>query len=136
MKIELSHDTLAKSIFDRFSEEDKMRVQIRQLLMERLVDYKDHRTLLSKEDLNYMDSYIDSIELNRDALNLVRTSKEKIQQRKKSIRIAVITSIGLLVVFLSRNPLTSRLPLICAMARAVFCMTLVKFGSPPRSINI
>lgn len=99
MKIELSHDTLAKSIFDRFSEEDKMRVQIRQLLMERLVDYKDHRTLLSKEDLNYMDSYIDSIELNRDALNLVRTSKEKIQQRKKSIRIAVITSIGLLVVF-------------------------------------
>lgn len=99
MKIELSHDTLAKSIFDRFSEEDKMRVQIRQLLMERLVDYKEHRTLLSKEDLNYMDSYIDSIELNRDALNLVRTSKEKIQQRRKSIRIAVITSIVLLVIF-------------------------------------
>jgi hypothetical protein len=46
-----------------------------------------------------MDSYIDSIELDRDALNLVQTSKEKIQQRRKSIRITVSFSIGLLVIF-------------------------------------
>ena len=38
MKIELSHDTLAKSIHERFSEEDKMRAQIRPLVMERIDD--------------------------------------------------------------------------------------------------
>jgi hypothetical protein len=99
MKIELAHDTLAKCIYDKFSEEDKMRVQIRQLLMERLVDYKDHRTLLSKDDLNYMDSYIDSIELNREALNLVKKSKQRLQRKQRNISIAVTVVIILLVIF-------------------------------------
>ncbi|CAA6801841.1 MAG: Unknown protein [uncultured Aureispira sp.] len=99
MKIELAHDTLAKSIYDKFSEEDKMRAQIRQLLMERLLDYKDHSTLLSKDDLNYMDSYIDSIELSRDALNLVRESKQRLKRRKKHLKIVAACSIVLLVGF-------------------------------------
>jgi hypothetical protein len=99
MKIELSHDTLAKSIHDKFSEEDKMRAQIRQLLMERLEDYKDHSALLSKDDLNYMDSYLDSIELNRETLNFIEKSKKRLQRRKKQISIAATISIVLLVVF-------------------------------------
>lgn len=99
MKIELAHDTLAKSIHDRFSEEDKMRVQIRQLLMERLGDYKDHATLLSKDDLHYMDPYLDSIELSSEALDFVDKSKEKLQRRKKQISLAVGISIVLLVIF-------------------------------------
>lgn len=99
MKIELSHDTLAKSIHDRFSNEDKMRAQIRQLLMERLTDYKEHSTLLSKDDLNYMDTYLDSIELSRETLNFIQKSKQRLKRRKKQISIAVTVSIALLILF-------------------------------------
>jgi len=99
MKIELSHDTLAKSIYDKFSEEDKMRAQIRQLLMERLIDHEDHAALLSKDDLNYMDSYIDSIELSRAALNLIKKSRERLQRKKKHFKIVAISSIVLLLGF-------------------------------------
>jgi len=99
MKIELSHDTLAKSIYDRFSDEDKMRVQIRQLLMERLADYKDHHALLSKDDLNYMDSYLDRIELDKEALDFVQKSRRRLQRRKKQISIVAAASIVLLIIF-------------------------------------
>lgn len=99
MKIELSHDTLAKSIYDKFSEEDKVRMQIRQLLMERLADYEEHKTLLSKEDLIYMDAYIDSIELDEKALSLVQKSRQRVKRKKKQISIVVVASIVLLLVF-------------------------------------
>lgn len=99
MKIELSHDTLAKSIYDKFSEEDKMRAQIRQLLMERLVDYKDHQTLLSKEDLNYIEPYIDSIALDREALAFIKKSERRLKRRKKQISIGILVVIILLVIF-------------------------------------
>lgn len=99
MKIELSHDTLAKSIYDKFSEEDKMRAQIRQLLMERLVDYKDHQTLLSKEDLNYIEPYIDSIALDREALAFIKKSERRLKRRKKQISIGILVVIILLGIF-------------------------------------
>jgi len=99
MKIELSHDTLAKSIYDKFSEEDKMRAQIRQLLIERLVDYKDHQTLLSKEDLNYIEPYIESIALDQEALAFIKKSERRLKRRKKQISIGILVVIILLVIF-------------------------------------
>jgi hypothetical protein len=99
MKIELSHDTLAKSIYDRFSGEDRMRAQIRQLLMERLVDYKDHATLLSKDDLNYMDAYLDSIELSQEVLDFIQKSRQRLDRRKRHLSIAAIVVIVLLLIF-------------------------------------
>lgn len=99
MKLELSHDALAKSIYDKFSSEDKMRVQIRKLLTDRLVYYKTRQTLLSKDDLNYIDPYIDSIELEREQLELVRESKKHIKRKKKLLTFIVVAAIGLLLVF-------------------------------------
>ncbi|WP_052593839.1 hypothetical protein [Aureispira sp. CCB-QB1] len=99
MKLELSHDSLAKSIYDKFSAEDKMRAQIRQLLRERLIYYKDYQRLLTKDDLNYIDPYIDSIELGKEELNLVRESQQKIKRRKKQITSVVVGGIVLLTIF-------------------------------------
>lgn len=44
--------------------------------------------------------------------------------------------IVLVVVFLSRKPRTSLFPRKAAIANAVCSKTLLRFGSPPRSINI
>jgi hypothetical protein len=99
MKLELSHDTLAKCIYEKFSEEDKMRGQIRQVLKEHLVYYKDAETLLSKDDLNYIAPYVNTIELEKDALELVRKSKKRLNRRKKQITAAVVTAIILLITF-------------------------------------
>lgn len=99
MKLELSHDALAKSIFEKFSAEDKMRVQIRKLLTDRLVYYKTRQTLLSKDDLNYIDPYIDTIELERDQLELVRESKKYLKRKKKQLTFIVTGAIVLLLVF-------------------------------------
>lgn len=99
MKLELSHDTLAKCIYEKFSAEDKMRWQIRQLLNEHLTYYKDSQTLLSKDDLNYITPYINTIDLEKEALELVQKSKKRLNRRKKQITAAVVTAIILLITF-------------------------------------
>ncbi len=101
MKIELSHDILAKRIYDMASAEDKMLLRIRQLLQDHLVNKKGERKLLlSKDDLAYIKPFLDSMELSPAEVELINLSKKVIQQRKHRFYTAFVFFI---VVFLVIN---------------------------------
>lgn len=55
MKFELSHDTIARAIYERASTEDKLRLKILGFIRSRYQFYLDNKNLLTKEDLSYID---------------------------------------------------------------------------------
>ena len=99
MKVELSHDILAKRIYDKASSEDKMRLKIHQLLDDRLIYYKESKAVLSKDDLTYIAPYLDSIELTPDEAQLIQASRQLIKRKKRRVYAAVISTIVLLLIF-------------------------------------
>jgi len=57
MKIEISHDLLARKVYERASADDKMRLKISTFIRSRYADYKERKTLLITADLNYIEPY-------------------------------------------------------------------------------
>lgn len=96
MKLELSHDILAKRIFDKTSAEDKMRLKIHHLLNDRLVYYQEQKALLSKDDLDYLAPFLGTIPIDAAHKELIEKSREAIRRR----RIRYYIGIAMLVVWL------------------------------------
>jgi DNA repair exonuclease SbcCD ATPase subunit len=101
MKIEISHDALAKRLFERASTEDKMRLKVKTFIQERYKDFTDpsRRTLLRVADLNYIEPYLKSLTtaLSAEEQLFIRRS----QNRKFWIRamIGVATFLVFAIMF-------------------------------------
>jgi hypothetical protein len=100
MKIEISHDALAKRLFERASTEDKMRLKVKTFIQERYKDFTDpsRRTLLRVSDINYIEPYLKSLkaELSADEHLFIRRS----QNRKFWIRAMIVFSVFLVFAIL------------------------------------
>ncbi|BDS09522.1 hypothetical protein [Aureispira anguillae] len=99
MKIELSHDILAKRIYDKSSVEDKMRIKIHQLLNDHLTLYEENNVLLSKDDLIYINPFLDSIELTPKEYKLVKKSEQFIRRKRYRLYFLVAIVAALLIAF-------------------------------------
>ncbi len=96
MKIELSHDILAKNIYDRASADAKMLLKVTNLIKGRYIYYIESKVLLTKEDLNYVESYLKKIELTDEEHAFVRRSKRVLKLRTIwSIVVAIIIIVAL-----------------------------------------
>lgn len=62
-RIEITHDILAKKVYERIDGEEKMRLKVQQFLKDRLDYYDQTKTLLTRKDLNYVNPYLDGIQL-------------------------------------------------------------------------
>lgn len=83
MKIEIVHDTLARRVYEKSSAEDKMRLKIANFIAQRYQYYLDSnkRSLLKREDLNYIEHYVGAISLSDDELLFIKKSKNAIKRR-------------------------------------------------------
>ena len=98
MKIEISHDLLARKIYERASTEDKMRLKISTFVRARYNDYLERKQLLITSDLNYIEPYETDLEKifaheNIEILDFINLSK----RRKKLWRIASIIALTLFI---------------------------------------
>lgn len=94
MKIELSHDLLAKKIYDKASAEDKMLIKVRNFIRDRFAYFKENKVLLSKEDLNYIGPYTKQLTLEQYELIFIDRSKNALRLRR-----AVVIGIAVAVIF-------------------------------------
>ncbi|WMX13713.1 MULTISPECIES: hypothetical protein [unclassified Aureispira] len=94
MKIELSHDLLAKKIYDKASTEDKMLIKIRNFIKNRFAYFKENKVLLSREDLDYISPYLKQLTLEQHELIFIDRSKQALVLQR-----AVIIGIAIAVVF-------------------------------------
>lgn len=97
MKIELTHDTLAKSIYDKASHDDKALLKIANFIKDRQLYYQENKTLLSKKDLEYIAPYLDKIVLDNSSNILIKNSKRRAESsRRLTIIILVVANLILL----------------------------------------
>lgn len=82
---EVAHDTLARQIAEKRSEEEKAYLKARRLITEGLATYQDTRALLGKEQLAYIQPYRERLytELSEGQKRLVQQSE---QQRRRQVR--------------------------------------------------
>lgn len=102
MKIELSHDILARKVYDTASPEEKMRLRMERFLKNRYAYYSDQGVLLGKEDLNYIQPFLKEIALSEEEEAFIRESRSHVEgqeRRKKRIALAIIAGLSLLSAF-------------------------------------
>ncbi len=97
---ELIHDSLAKRIFNRMSEEEKKASEIKQLLINRFNDFKNTKTYLDKETLEYIQPYLKHIVLKKSIIYFIKKSQDKVYDKGNSrvFYIIVIIFIPIIII--------------------------------------
>lgn len=98
VKIEIAHDTLARRIFDKVSAEDKMRRRVVLFLQDRQQYHLQTRQLLDRNDLHYVEPYLESIkgDLSEDVLKFVQRSQARRTRQKAYLVLFVLVAMAIL----------------------------------------
>lgn len=93
MKIEISHDTLAKTVYDRASLKDKRRLQAINVFKLKYSLYQQDSVYLNKHDLNLIEPFEEQLVLTRNEQQFL--TRSKLLARKRMIALGV----GSIVIF-------------------------------------
>ena len=102
MKAELYHDILAKKVFDKASPEERMRLRVERFIKDRYAYFLDQQVLLGKEDLNFINPYLNAVILQPEEEKFIKDSQSTLEQREKRKRrnvFLVIAGLSLLSLF-------------------------------------
>jgi hypothetical protein len=85
MKIELSHDFLAKKIYEEASTEDKNQSKAMRYLQECFVAYRynNKNLLLTSNDLQYLEPYLEKLEYDNAIQHYLEESQQKVAKDRK-----------------------------------------------------
>lgn len=103
MKIELSHDLLAKKIYDKASMEDKMLIKVRNFIKDRFAYFKENKVLLSKEDLDYISPYLKQLTLEQHERIFIDRSKNTLWLKRAAIIGVAVAVIFVLAYFMNKT---------------------------------
>lgn len=93
MKIEISHDLLAKAIYDKVDSENKDLIKVSKFIKTKLSFSKKSGSFLSKHDLDYIDPYLSKIELKPVEVLFLKKSRHKLVLKNyASILLMIIVS--------------------------------------------
>ncbi|MDL1873832.1 hypothetical protein FBQ85_01460 [Cytophagia bacterium CHB2] len=97
---ELSHDTLAGRINERRSLERKNLLKVQKLINDRFAAFDQTHTLLNKEEINYIDPYLDKLKLSRETAAFVEKSKSASKRKQRRV-LAGTAAIGAVFLILA-----------------------------------
>lgn len=105
MKIEITHDIIAKKIFERGSEEDKLFSRSTRLVKERFEASKDTATYLTDRELEFIEPQYNALEatLTKEEFKFVKDSQRQSKMRTyRKLGSFVLTGfiIGMIALFL------------------------------------
>lgn len=104
MKIELSHDILAKKVYEEASAEDKLRLKVEHLVRERYQQYQERKVFMGKEDMEYIHAHLRILDLSEEELAFVELNEKKLQSeknRKRRIALSIIVALFALLMLTS-----------------------------------
>ena len=79
---ELKHDILAKRIFGRISEDEKMAREVMQLIKNRYHDFKKAKTYIDQETLDFIQPHLRNIRLSKEEIWFIKKSQNKVFDAK------------------------------------------------------
>ncbi len=96
MKVEITHDILARKIYDRIGAEDKMRLKIKEFIYDRYTYFQEANVLLTSKDLNYISPYLEKISIEEEQEAFIKKSQQEAQKRERRRRLSVLSAITVL----------------------------------------
>lgn len=85
LKVELTHDVIAKKIWERLPEADKQLRQIKKSLQQRREDFGDGRgSLLGEKELNAWSYYFSRLDLDQETQRFVEQSQTQLTEQAKA----------------------------------------------------
>jgi hypothetical protein len=82
MKYELSHDILAKKVYEKSSQKDKMLRKIETFVKERHDYFLLQGVMLVKEDLEYVSPYLKQINISDEERKFIEKSARKVKRNE------------------------------------------------------
>lgn len=80
MKFELSHDILAKKVYEKSSQEDKMLRKIEAFIRERYEYFVATGVMLGKKDLEYIGRYLDNVNITPKQEKFIADSQRRVRR--------------------------------------------------------
>ena len=83
MRVEISHDILAKKIFNKASSEDRAYLRALKIVRDRHKSFSDTRTFFTQKEIDFIGSYDESldIDLTKEELKFIKQSKSYLKSR-------------------------------------------------------
>jgi len=81
LKIEISHDTLAKTVYDKASTEDRMRLMVGNLLKAKYQLFKEKHVYLTSDELKSIAPFERQLDLTTDEKSFLTSSKIRAQSK-------------------------------------------------------
>lgn len=101
MKIELSHDLIAKKVYEAASIEDKARAKAERLVKDRYLFSQNAKGFrLSEQELKFITPYINEITLNQEESSFIDKSKKQLNKIILTAKIKNYLIIGLVCITL------------------------------------
>ncbi len=97
MKIEITHDSLANTIYQKASEDDIMRLKIANFIHARMHFYKDSNKLLDSDDLSFIKPFVKQIVLTKEERNFIKESENKVKLQNQITWASVVVIIFVLL---------------------------------------
>ncbi len=99
MKIELSHDILARKIYEKSSSEDKMLLKLENLIKSDYERYQERNLLMASEDYEYVFPFLDNLTITAEERDFVDRSGRSIKRKQRTLNIIIIAVIAMLALF-------------------------------------
>lgn len=100
LKIEISHDTLARTVYEKASAEDRMRLRVLNLIKTKHQLFQENQTYLNGDELKSIAQFEQQLDLTTDERSFLNRSKLLAQKQMFFIGAIVLVIIAILVAFL------------------------------------
>ncbi len=95
-RFELSHDTIARQVFDKASAEAQTRRKIEKYIRDRFAMYRERGSLLTRDDLDYIHPYLEAIRADREERAFIAESERAFRRKRNRLRVTVVGIIAVL----------------------------------------
>lgn len=98
MKVEIVHDTLAKTVYEKVSMEDRMRLHVINLIKTKYILFQEKHTYLSADDLKVIAPYEDRLTVTKEERSFINESQRETKKQERWITIIVVTVILTIII--------------------------------------
>ena len=96
MRYELTHDSLARLVYQKASKEAQNRRKVEKFIEDRYRAHLERKAKLTQEDLDYIQPYLAEVNISPEAIGFVEKAREALLRKRRRRRMLVGTVIAIL----------------------------------------
>jgi hypothetical protein len=97
LKIEISHDTLAKTVYDKASAEDRMRLMVLNLIKTQHRFFNEQHAYLTSDELKIIAQFENQLDLSTEESGFLNRSKRRAESKVAFVRLSFVAVVFVLI---------------------------------------